>query len=97
MTYAEWYLEGLYAQLELGGAEADVDRLVNEINRPTVDGLAWFLRIRRHASPKHGFIGLIGDCGTCGEDFAIPDPTPQLDQEVLCPKCMTQAINRDPA
>lgn len=88
MTYLEWYLAGLYEQLELGGAQEDVDRLVNEINKPTVEGLEWFMQLRKHANPQYGFMGLIGGCSSCGAEFAIPNPTPKLEQEFLCPSCV---------
>lgn len=88
MTYRDWYIEGLYSELEVGGDEATVDRLVNEINKPTCDGLEWFMNLRKHVDPRYGFIGLISGCSACGEDFAIPRPTPTLDQEFLCPTCM---------
>lgn len=87
MKYHQWYLAGLYDLLELGGKQEEIDRVIAEVNNPTADGFKKFLELRSHPNPMHGFIGLCGPCDTCGEPFAIPNPAPSLDEDVLCPNC----------
>jgi hypothetical protein len=77
MKYHQWYLAGLYDLLERGGKQEAIDRIIAEVNNPTQDGLKTFLALGRTCGP----------CDTCGEPFAIPDPVPSLDEEVLCPNC----------
>ena len=71
MTYVEAYIAALYAALDKGGEEADVDRAVAEINNPTEDGLKQWLTA-----------GPVLSCDTCGIGFKPEAPNPN--DEVLC-------------
>lgn len=76
MNYTEWYVAGLYDLLENGGTQEDVEKLVAEVNNPTLEGFKKFLE------PQHTV-----PCGACGEPYIIADDDPRLDKEMLCPDC----------
>lgn len=75
MTYLEWYVEQLNAQLEVGGTEAEVEHAVTEFNKPTRGGF------EKYAADK------AFNCATCGDLLIAASPLPPLDQEIACPKC----------
>lgn len=74
MRYFELYLAGLYDALEAGGTQETVDKAIAEVNNPTHEGLAAWLK----AHP-------VTSCPSCGASFK--SETAQLDQEVLCQTC----------
>lgn len=71
MTYVDAYLVALYAALDKGGEEADVDRAIAEINNPTEHGLRSWLDTKPTIN-----------CSTCGIGFKPETPAPN--DEVLC-------------
>jgi predicted Zn-ribbon and HTH transcriptional regulator len=78
VKYAEAYLAALYDVLEAGGKQDAIDKAINEVNRPTAEGLAHWLK----AFPKQ-------PCDQCGTEFEPQDVT--LDQEMSCPTCKKTA------
>jgi hypothetical protein len=77
MTYAEWYVAGMYELLERGGKLENIDALVAEINEPSNEGLTKYVKTR-------GFT----PCGACGKAYGTSDDADlKLDKEMLCPSC----------
>jgi hypothetical protein len=72
MTYVEAYLATLYAALDKGGEEADIDRAVAEINNPSETGLRLWLESKPTIN-----------CSTCGIGIDPPE-APKPYDEVLC-------------
>jgi hypothetical protein len=71
MTYRALYIEALEAMLQVGGKEASMNKIFDEYDSPTTEGLRVWVTDREVA------------CGTCGRSFLVSKEV-GLDVEVVC-------------